>query len=98
MALQMVWKAGEKEEEILELTETPEFVLIQFCDIIIRKQDLRNPDARYMLDETVNALKVKAEKEPYGYSPFDRKGLKEYIAHIEDLLIKFDQQQSGIPS
>jgi hypothetical protein len=89
--LKMVWNSGD-EEQVIELTETPEFVLINFCDIIIRKQDLRNPDVRYMLRETVNALKVKAEGEPDGYTPFDRRGLKEHIAQIEDLLKKFEQE------
>ena len=98
MALQMLMKTGDKEETVLELTETPEFVLIQFCDVIIRKQDLRNPDTRYVLDETLNALRVKAEREPDGYTPFSRQDLKEFIAMIDELLKKSDQEQNGMPS
>ena len=92
MALKMIYKAGENEEKVLELAETPEIVLLEFCDLIIRKQDLRNPDARNMLDENLNALRNKAEKEPDGnYTPFSRQDLKEYIAQIDDFLKKFDQ-------
>ena len=94
MALQMVWKADDK-EQVLELVETPTMILIQFCDLMIRKQDLRNPDVQYMMRENINALKIKAEKEPDDcYTPFNRRELKEYITQVEGLLMKFEQEQS----
>jgi len=89
--LQMSWKTGDT-ERVVDLVEVPEFVLVQFCDLILRKQDLRNPDARYMLRETINALKVKAEEEPVGPATFERSSLKEQIAQIEGLLDQFDQE------
>jgi hypothetical protein len=89
--LQMMWKSGDT-EQVLDLVGVPEFVLVQFCDVILRKQDLRNPDARYMLRETVNALKVKAEEAPVGPAAFDRHSLKEQISRIEGLLVQFDQE------
>ena len=85
--LQMAMKSGDNKEQILDLVDVPEFVLVQSCDIILRHQDLRNPDAQYMLRETVNALKVKAEEKPsdlvFSYNRYD---LKEYIVQIENLL------------
>ena len=89
--LQMLWKSGDT-EQVVDLVEVPEFVLVQFCDLILRKQDLRNPDARYMLRETVNALKVKAEEPPDGSAAFERHSLKEQIEQIEGLLDQFDQE------
>ncbi len=88
--MQMVWKSGDK-EQILELVDSPEVVLVQFCNSILRHQDLRNPDARHMLRETVNALKVKAEQEPDSPLAMDRHDLKEKLAEIEELLDKFDK-------
>jgi hypothetical protein len=87
--LQMSMKSGD-EEQVLDLTDVPEFVLAQFCDLILRKQDLRNPDVRKMLRETVDALKSKAEKEPVDPVACERNSLKEGIADIEDLLKQFD--------
>ena len=89
--LQMLMKSGDN-EQVLDLAETPEFALVQFCDLILRKQDLRNPDARYILRETVSALKVKAEKEPSDPVAFYRTDLKAQIAQIEGLLEQFDQE------
>lgn len=88
--LQMVWKSG-GDEQVLDLVDTPEIVLVQFCETILRHQDLRNPDARQMLQEIITALKVKAEKEPVDHIAFNRHDLKENIAYVEDLLRQFDQ-------
>jgi hypothetical protein len=90
--LQMLMKSGD-EEQVLDLVDVPEFVLAQFCDLILRKQDLRNPDVRKMLRETVDALKAKAEKEPVDPVAYERNSLKESIANIEDLLKQFDAAQ-----
>jgi hypothetical protein len=89
--LQMLMKSGD-EEQVLDLVDTPEFVLVQFCDLILRKQDLRNPDARKMLRETVYALKAKIAKEPVDHIAYERNNLKENIAYIEDLLRQFNQE------
>ena len=86
--MQMLWKTGDK-EQVLELVDTPELVLVQFCNSILRHQDLRNPDARHRLRELVNALKAKAEQEPDGPFAMNRYELKEKLAEIEELLAKF---------
>ena len=89
--LQMLWKSGDT-EKVVDLVEVPEFVLVQFCDVILRKQDLRNPEARYILRETANALKVKAEEPPDSPNAYSRHSLKEYVAQIERLLDQFDSE------
>lgn len=89
--LQMLMKSG-GDEQVLDLVDTPEIVLIQFCEAILRHQDLRNPDARRMLKETAAALKAKAAKEPVDHVAFDRQNLKENIAYVEDLLKQFDEE------
>ena len=88
--LQMVCKSGD-EERVLDLVDTPEIVLVKFCESILRHQDLRNPDARRMLRETIGALKIKAEKEPVDHVSYDRDNLKENISYVEGLLKQFDE-------
>jgi len=88
--LQMLMKSGDN-EQVLDLVEVPEFVLLQFCDLILRKQDLSNPDVRYMLRETIGALKAKAEA-PSDPASFCRTGLKEQVAQIEGLLEQFGNE------
>jgi hypothetical protein len=88
--MQIVRKTGD-EEQVLELVDTPEFVLVQFCNSILRHQDLRNPDARRILRETVDALKVKAGQEPDSSAAMNRYELKDKLAEIEELLDKFDE-------
>ena len=89
--LQVAMKSGD-DEQILDLVDTPEIVLVQFCEAILRHQDLRNPDARYLLRETVKALKVKADKEPVDHIVYDRNNLKENIAYVEGLLRQYDEE------
>ena len=89
--LQMVMKSGDK-EQVLDLVEVPELVLVQSCNMILRHQDLRNPDAQYMLQEFVGALKVKAREDLVGPAAFNRHDLKKYITQIDDLLKQFDQK------
>ena len=87
--LQMVMNKGTDNEEVMDLVDTPEFVLVQFCDLILRRRDIRNPETRQGVQEIVNALKVKAEgnsDEPVTYNRYD---LKNYITGIEDLLKQF---------
>jgi hypothetical protein len=84
-------KSGD-DEQVLDLVEIPEFVLVQFCEMILRHQDMRNQDARYMLRETVNALNVKAKEAAAGQDTYDRYSLKGAIARIEELLDQFDQE------
>jgi len=90
----MLMKSGD-EEQVLELVDVPEFVLAEFCGLILRHQDLRNPDARRMLRDTVSALKVKAEQEPVDRVSLDRQSLKEDIAQMESLLKQFDQNDES---
>jgi hypothetical protein len=87
----MVMGSGD-EKQVLDLVDVPELVLVQFCDLILRKRDLRNPDTHKMLQEIVNALKVKAEKEPVDRIAYERCSLKESLAYIEDLLKQFDHE------
>jgi hypothetical protein len=89
--LQMSVKSGDG-EQVLDLVEIPEFILVQFCEMILRHQDMRNQDARYMLRETVNALNVKAKEAAAGQDAYDRYSLKGAIARIEELLDQFDQE------
>jgi hypothetical protein len=91
-SMQMIWITGD-EKRVLELVDTPELVLVQFCNSILRHQDLRNPDARRMLRETVDALKVKAGQEPDSPLAMDRFELKEKLVEIEEALDKFDEKQ-----
>ena len=49
---------GSDREEIMELVDAPEFVLVQMCDVTLRKQDMRNPDAQRMVREFVDALRI----------------------------------------
>jgi len=85
---QIVMNRGGDQEEIMDMVDAPEFVLVQMCDLTLRKQDMRNPDAQRMVREFVDALKVKAEKkaEPADYN---RDELKKYIECIEEVLAKF---------
>ncbi len=87
--MQMLWKTGDK-EQVIELVDSPEVILVQFCNSILRHQDLRSPDVRHRLREIVNALKVKAEQEPDGPADMNRYELKEKLAEIEELMAKFD--------
>ena len=88
--LQMLWKSGDT-EKVVDLVEVPELVLVQFCDIYLRKRDLSDPQNREILRETANALKVKAEKPPDSPHAYSRSSLKELVANIEGLLDKFDK-------
>ena len=90
--LQMSVKSGDNDEQVLDLVDVPEFVLQQFCEVILRRWDLRNPDARYALREFVNALKIKAEEKPVDQVVSDPYSLKAQIAKMEELLDKFDQE------
>jgi len=90
--LQMIMEADGK-EQILDLSEVPEYVLMMSCDGILRNQDLRNPEAQYILQETINALKVKAEEKPSeGIISYHRGDLKKYIAYVDDLLTSIKQE------
>jgi len=89
--LDILWKSGDK-ERVIDLVEAPEIVLLTFCEMILREQDLRNPDARYMLRGAVNALKVKTEKLPDCPDAYSRHRSKECIARIEDLLDQYESE------
>jgi hypothetical protein len=86
--LQMKMVRGEN-EEIMDLVDTPEFVLVQFCDMVLKHQDMRNPEAQRLVRENIVALKIKAEKDSTDLVSFDRHNLKRYISGIEELLEQF---------
>jgi len=87
--LQMVRNPGKEDEEVIDLVDTPTFVLVQFCDVALRRYDMRNPDIRNQVQETINALKVKIEKESYDLTPFNRYDLKDYVTRVDDTLKQF---------
>ena len=87
--LQIVMNAGKDNEKIMDLVDTPEIVLVQFCDMTLKHRDLRNQDIRNTVQQIINALKVKAEKESTEPVVFNRYDLKSYITDIEDLLKQF---------
>ena len=82
--LQMAWKTDE-DEKIMDLADTPEFVLVKFCDGILRHQDIRNPATQRTVQEIINALKVKLKEA----SASDWYNLKSYITQVDDLLKQF---------
>ena len=83
--LQIVLNEGKEDKEVMDLVDTPEIVLVQFCDMILRHRDIRNPDVRQRVQEFINALKIKATKESAEPAAFDRYSLKSYITGVEDL-------------
>ena len=83
--LQIVMNPGE-DEEISDLADAPEIILVQFCTMILKHQDLRDPDVQKSLRELLDAMKARADTEPVGPGCYDRRYLKEDIARIEDLL------------
>ena len=83
--LKVVMDPGE-DEQVLDLVDTPEIVLMDFCYMIMKYRDLSNPDVQKILREFLNALKVKSEAEPTDYYAYDRRSMKEDIAEVEDLL------------
>ena len=84
--LQMKVKKGET-EEIMDLADIPDFVLMQFCNMIFKHRDVTNPDTRNYLQDIIAALKAKAEKKlPDGTSADDEYYLKKYISEIEGIL------------
>ena len=58
--IKMVMDPGDN-EEVYDLTETPDFLLVQFCESILRHQDVRNPDVQNILREFVDALRAKVD-------------------------------------
>jgi hypothetical protein len=84
--MQIVMNADTEDEQVMDLVDTPEIVLIQFGDMIIRHRDLRNPDVRSRVQDIINALKAKAGKSSGGYNPYDTKS---FIEQAEDILKQF---------
>jgi len=84
-------KAG-NDETIMDLEDTPDFVLVQFCSMILRHRDLRDPEHRQKVQGIVSALKAKAEKPGQNsISSFSlsKSELESYIALVEDILLEF---------
>jgi len=79
--IKMSMKSGGK-EEILDLVDVPEFVLMQACDVIVRKQNLRDPDTMSLFRELTNALRAKLEN---GLDSVTVRG------NITDFLIQADE-------
>jgi hypothetical protein len=94
LMFKMVLDHGGEDEEVMELVDTPEFVLVQYCGMILRHRDIRIPTFHNMLAEIIAALKVKAEKEADGPGTFSRYDLKEYIKDVEGLLIQYPPDES----
>ncbi|MDR1687747.1 MAG: hypothetical protein LBS21_03940 [Clostridiales bacterium] len=82
------------EEQVMSLEDSPEIVLIDTCNLVLRHRDLRNPDNRNFLREILNALKVKAESKSTEPNTVSREELKQNIAETEDLLKQFDEENS----
>jgi len=91
--MQMVWNQGADNEQVLDLVDVPEFVLVQFCDLILRRQDLRNPTVRDMLRDLASALKVKFEQKLVEQSMYNQQDLKDSINQIEELLRQLEQER-----
>jgi hypothetical protein len=96
LMLQMVLNKGAEDEEVMELVDTPEFILVQYCGMILRHRDIRIPQFHNMLSEIIGALKVIAEKEADGPGTYNRHVLKDYVKDIEELLIQFPPDESLI--
>jgi len=87
--LQIVMNSGKDNEKVMDLLDTPEIVLVQFCDMTLRHRDLKNQDVRDTVQNIIDALKVKTEKDSIEPVAFNRHDLKSYIKYIEDLLKQF---------
>ena len=81
--------ADKEDEKVMDLADTSEFVLVEFCNMILRHRDIRNPEIRDRIQEIINALKVKSEKLSGEPAASNRYNLKNYIMGIEDLLKQF---------
>jgi hypothetical protein len=99
--IKMVMNPGD-EEQVYDLTETPDFLLLQFCESILRKQDLRNPEVQNMLGEIVDALRAKVDnksKDGFGFLiTVDRNELKGVIQAIDGLLMQIKEEQTHEPT
>ena len=84
--LQIVMNSGKDNEEVMELVDTHEYVLMQFLEMTLKYRDMRDPQHRRIAQEFLDALKVKAGKEPDSPHAYNREALKKYIADIEDAL------------
>ena len=96
--LQIVEKTGDK-EEVLDLVDTPEMILVQMCDVIMRKWYLKDPDTQRHLQDIAGALKTIASKEVKdgvcnGQSNlYNRDMLKKYAAAVEDVVKQVNEAQ-----
>jgi len=89
--LQLVMNSGDNDAQVIDLVDAPELVLFNFCDITLRRQDMKNPEAQRIVRQTIDALKVKATQEPVPVGPacINRYSLKEYITEVEKILERF---------
>ena len=92
--IKMLQISGDK-EIILDLEDAPDVVLMDFCRIILRHHDLRNPESQNFLRQLNAALKVKSEKEPAGSHASERYYLKEAIAEIDNILNRLAQEEKA---
>ena len=79
--------------KILDLEDAPEEVLMDFCGMILRHHNLRNPDSQSLLKQLNAALKKKSEKDSTGKHVFARYYLKAAVEEIESILNKLTKQE-----
>jgi hypothetical protein len=96
--IQIVRNLGD-DEEVYDLTETPDFLLVHFCEAILRHHDPRNPKVQNTLREFVDALRVKVDgnaKDAFTCTiTYDREELNKIIETIDGLLAQFNNPPSG---
>ena len=91
--LQMVMKSGDGEDVILDLVDTPDFVLIKMCDLMIRKQDLRHPDVQRGLKDISDAFKAKMADESKISPPYTREDIEFHSLQLDELLAELEVHQ-----
>ena len=80
-------------EKILNLEDAPGEVLMDFCRMILRHHNLRNPESQSLLRQLNAALKLKSEKDPTGNHAAARYYLKAAVEEIESILNKLTKQE-----
>ena len=91
--MQLLRKSGEK-EEVYDLTETPDYLLVTFCETILRHYDMRNPEARNILRDFADAIRTKLDKnleDAFACTiTYSENELREIVKTIDEMLEKLD--------
>ena len=90
---QIVWNPGPN-EKVMELTDAPPFVLMHYCDFMIRRGDLGDPAIRRQLREFADALRAHAAGEPRNLDITTRGEQEMVAAHVEKLLLKAERDDA----